>query len=54
MTGRNGYIPVVDGFLSGKTNKDRKGRPCDIMMNNSRSFFFTDDHNGVLYYVWKE
>jgi glucose/arabinose dehydrogenase len=54
ITGRNGYIPVVDGFLSGKTNKDRKGRPCDIMMNNSRSFFFTDDHNGVLYYVWKE
>lgn len=54
ITGRNRYTPVVDGFLSGKTDKDRKGRPCDVLMNDSRSFFFTDDHNGVLYYIWKE
>lgn len=48
------YVPVVDGFLTGRTEADRKGRPCDVMMNDARSFFFTDDKNGVLYYVWKE
>lgn len=54
ILGPNRYAPVVDGFLEGKTIKDRKGRPCDVMMNNPRSFFFTDDLNGVLYYVWRE
>jgi glucose/arabinose dehydrogenase len=54
ITGRNKYIPIVDGFLNGKTDKDRKGRPCDVLMDTRRSFFFTDDLNGVLYYVWKE
>jgi glucose/arabinose dehydrogenase len=48
------YVPIVDGFLSGKTEADRQGRPCDVLMNDTRSFFFTDDKNGVLYYVWKE
>jgi glucose/arabinose dehydrogenase len=54
ITGRGTYEPVVDGFLEGKTNADRKGRPCDVLQQDGSSFFFTDDHNGVLYYVWKE
>ena len=54
MLHRKRYVPVVDGFLTGRTEADRKGRPCDVMMNDARSFFFTDDKNGVLYYVWKE
>ncbi len=49
----NKYTEIVSGFLTGKTEADRHGRPCDILMNNSSSFFFTDDLNGVLYYVWK-
>ena len=53
ITGRNKYMPVVDGFLSGNTEADRKGRPCDVLQADSRSFYFTDDLNGVLYYVWK-
>jgi glucose/arabinose dehydrogenase len=48
------YEDVVTGFLEGKTEKDRKGRPCDVLMHDDQSFFFTDDHKGVLYYVWKE
>jgi len=54
ITGRDRYVPIVDGFLTGRTEADRKGRPCDVMMNDERSFFFTDDKSGVLYYVWKE
>ncbi len=53
VIGGNKYVEVVSGFLTGKTDKDRHGRPCDILMNNKQSFFFTDDLNGVLYYVWK-
>ena len=52
--GGNKYTDVVNGFLAGKKENGRKGRPCDVLMNDSKSFFFTDDHNGVLYYVWKE
>lgn len=54
ITRKGSYAPVVDGFLSGRTSADRKGRPCDVLQEDSRSFFFTDDLNGVLYYVWKE
>jgi glucose/arabinose dehydrogenase len=54
ITGRGGYVPIVDGFLSGRTEADRKGRPCAVLMNDAQSFFFTDDKNGALYYVWKE
>jgi len=50
----NYSVPVVSGFLKGKTDKDRVGRPCDILMMDETSFYFTDDYNGVLYYVWKE
>lgn len=53
ITGHQRYTPVVDGFLEGKTNQDRKGRPCDVLQQDGGSFFFTDDHNGVLYYIWK-
>lgn len=47
------YTDIVSGFLSGQTEAGRHGRPCDILMASNHSFFFTDDKNGVLYYVWK-
>ena len=53
INGGNNYQEVVSGFLQGKTEKERYGRPCDVMMKDSRSFFITDDHNGVLYYIYK-
>ena len=53
ITGVNKYADVVNGFLTGTTEASRFGRPCDVMMNDNKSFFFTDDKNGVLYYVWK-
>ncbi len=49
----NRYTEIVTGFLTGKTEAGRHGRPCDILMNDDRSFFFTDDLKGVLYYAWK-
>ncbi len=49
----NRVTEIVTGFLTGKTEAGRHGRPCDILMNTSRSFFFTDDLKGVLYYAWK-
>jgi len=49
----NRYTEIVTGFLTGKTEAYRHGRPCDILMNDQQSFFFTDDLKGVLYYVWK-
>lgn len=53
VIGGNKYVDVVSGFLTGKTEAGRHGRPCDILMTDDHSFFFTDDLNGVLYYVWK-
>ncbi len=51
---KNGtYSEIISGFLQGKTEKERYGRPCDVMQWNTHSFFVTDDKNGVLYYVWK-
>lgn len=50
----NRYTDIVSGFLTGKTEADRHGRPCDILMVSEKTFFFTDDKNGVLYYVWKD
>ncbi|CAN5417311.1 sorbosone dehydrogenase family protein [soil metagenome] len=38
----------INGFLQGKTIV---GRPCDIMKLDANSFLFTDDYNGVVYYV---
>ena len=49
----NTYTEVVTGFLTGKTASGRHGRPCDILMKDDHSFFFTDDLHGVLYYMWK-
>ena len=43
---------LITGFQDGKEKKNVKGRPCDVMMNDDRSFFITDDMNGALYYVW--
>ncbi|MES2108632.1 MAG: PQQ-dependent sugar dehydrogenase [Bacteroidota bacterium] len=53
ITGRDTYVEVVSGFQVGKQDKDRLGRPCDVMMNDANSFFVTDDKNGALYYIWK-
>lgn len=53
ITGKDKYEEVVSNFLTGITDKDRNGRPCDVMMNDANSFFVTDDKNGVLYYIWK-
>ncbi len=41
----------MTGFLKGKTVN---GRPCDIMKLDANSFFFTDDHEGVVYLVRKK
>ncbi|HUR66627.1 MAG TPA: PQQ-dependent sugar dehydrogenase [Chitinophagaceae bacterium] len=52
---KNGtYREIVTGFLQGKTEDKRYGRPCDIYQQDSRSFFISDDKNGVIYYIWKE
>lgn len=40
----------LTGFLKGKAVN---GRPCDIMKLDANSFLFTDDHEGVIYYVRK-
>jgi glucose/arabinose dehydrogenase len=53
VIGGNKYVDVVRGFLGGKTEAQRCGRPCDVMMNDQKSFFVTDDHNGVLYYFYR-
>jgi len=48
------YREVVTGFLQGKTEDKRFGRPCDVIKWDDHSFFITDDKRGVVYYVWKE
>jgi glucose/arabinose dehydrogenase len=48
------YREIVTGFLQGKTEDRRFGRPCDILKWDDHSFFITDDKNGVIYYIWKE
>jgi glucose/arabinose dehydrogenase len=48
------YREIVTGFLQGKTEDKRFGRPCDILKWSDYSFFISDDKNGVIYYVWKE
>jgi glucose/arabinose dehydrogenase len=49
-----GYREIVTGFLNGKTENKRYGRPCDILQWDNNSFFISDDKNGVIYHVWKE
>lgn len=48
------YREVVTGFLQGKTENKRFGRPCDVYQWTDHSFFISDDKNGVIYYVWKK
>jgi len=48
------YREIVTGFLQGKTENKRFGRPCDIIQWDEHSFFITDDKNGVVYYLAKE
>ncbi|RYZ26484.1 MAG: glucose/sorbosone dehydrogenase [Chitinophagaceae bacterium] len=48
------YREIVTGFLQGKTENKRYGRPCDVMQRDSRSFFVSDDKNGVIYFISKE
>ena len=43
------YREIVTGFLQGKTEDRRYGRPCDIIQWDERSFFISDDKNGVIY-----
>jgi len=40
--------PLIDGFLK---DGARQGRPVDILLNDNRSFFVTDDLNGAIYVV---
>lgn len=47
------YREIVSGFLDGKTEDRRYGRPCDIIQWNERSFFISDDKNGVIYFLEK-
>ncbi len=56
VNGGNSYTDIITGFLpkGSKEEKDRLGRPCDVMMRDKTSFFVTDDMNGILYFFWKE
>jgi glucose/arabinose dehydrogenase len=49
-----GYREIVTGFLQGKTESRRFGRPCDVMQWDHRSILVSDDKHGVIYFVWKE
>jgi glucose/arabinose dehydrogenase len=48
------YREIITGFLQGKTESKRFGRPCDVLQWNDRSFFFSDDKYGIIYYVSKK
>ena len=54
MLPNGSYREIVTGFLQGKTEDKRYGRPCDVFQWDDHSFFISDDKNGVIYYVWKE
>jgi len=54
MMADGSYREIVTGFLQGKTEDKRYGRPCDILQWDNNSFFISDDKNGVIYFVWKE
>ena len=40
VNGTNSYTDIVTGFLpkGSKEDKDRLGRPCDVMMRDKQSF----------------
>ena len=48
------YREIVTGFLQGRTENKRFGRPCDILKWDDHSFFISNDKNGAIYYIWKE
>ena len=48
------YREIITGFLQGKTEDKRYGRPCDILQWDNHSLFISDDKTGIIYYVWKE
>jgi glucose/arabinose dehydrogenase len=54
LTKDGSYREVVSGFLKGKTEHFRFGRPCDVMQWDDHSFFISDDKNGVIYHVWRD
>ncbi len=54
MLSNGTYREIVTGFLQGKTEDKRYGRPCDVIQSGNNGFFISDDKNGVIYYVWKE
>lgn len=54
VTGKDHYVPVVTGFLQGETEALRYGRPCDVIQWDNRSFFVSDDKNGIIYYIWNK
>ncbi|HEY0544987.1 MAG TPA: hypothetical protein VGC91_06285 [Pyrinomonadaceae bacterium] len=53
MRVREKGLPVdfINGFLQ---NGVVYGRPCDVMKMGADAFLFTDDHAGVVYYVFKK
>ncbi|MBV9210878.1 MAG: PQQ-dependent sugar dehydrogenase [Acidobacteria bacterium] len=53
MRVREKGLPVdfINGFLQ---NGKVVGRPCDVMRLGADAFLFTDDHAGVVYYVFKK
>jgi len=53
MLPNGSYREIVTGFLQGKTEAGRFGRPCDVLQWDDRSFFVSDDKKGVIYYVYK-
>ncbi|MCD2424304.1 PQQ-dependent sugar dehydrogenase [Niabella pedocola] len=53
LTADGGYREVISGFLQGKTENTRYGRPCDIIQWSRRAFFISDDKNGVIYFLEK-
>jgi glucose/arabinose dehydrogenase len=48
------YREIVTGFMQGNTESKRYGRPCDVFKWDAKSFFVSDDKNGIIYYIWKE
>ena len=47
------YRDIVTGFLQGKNESQRYGRPCDVIQWDNRSLFISDDKNGVIYFLTK-
>lgn len=54
MLGNGTCREIVTGFLQGKTEDKRYGRPCDVIQWDDHSFFISDDKNGVIYCLRKE